>query len=119
MNGTKDPLVPFNGGESSLFGLFFKGGKVRSSHDSGQYFAELNQLAGVPAANRSAVTDGVGVELLDWHKNAKVEVELVTVHGGGHGMPQPYWRRPRLLGPSPMNPNGPAMIWDFFARQQP
>ncbi len=119
MNGTKDPLVPFNGGESSLFGLFFKGGKVRSSHDSGQYFAELNQLAGVPAANQSAVTDGVGVELVDWHKNAKVEVELVTVHGGGHGMPQPYWRRPRLLGPSPMNPNGPAMIWDFFARQQP
>ncbi|MET3135340.1 polyhydroxybutyrate depolymerase [Oxalobacteraceae bacterium GrIS 1.11] len=118
MNGTKDPLVPFDGGESSLFGLFFKGGKVHSSRDSGQYFAELNHLAGVPAANQGGVTDGVGVELLDWHQSAKVEVELVAVHGGGHGMPQPYWRRPRLLGPSPMHPNGPAMIWDFFARQQ-
>jgi polyhydroxybutyrate depolymerase len=119
MNGTKDPLVPFAGGQSSLFGLFFKNGNVRSSRDSGQYFADLNKLAGTPVANRSARSDGAGVALLDWHQDAKVEVELVAVQGGGHGMPQPYWRRPRLLGPSPMNPNGPAMIWDFFARQQP
>ncbi len=119
MNGTKDPLVPFDGGESSLFGLFFKGGKVRSSRDSGQYFADLNRLAGTPVANRSALSDGAGVELVDWHQDAKVEVELVAVHGGGHGLPQAYWRRPRLLGPSPMKPDGPAMIWDFFARQRP
>jgi polyhydroxybutyrate depolymerase len=46
-------------------------------------------------------------------------VELVAIHGGGHGLPQPYWRRPRLLGPSPMEPNGPALIWAFFERQQP
>jgi polyhydroxybutyrate depolymerase len=32
-------------------------------------------------------------------------------------LPQPYARRPRLLGPSPMEPDGPAMIWAFFERQ--
>ena len=31
MNGTKDPLVPFAGGEVNLLGLFYKGGNVRSS----------------------------------------------------------------------------------------
>jgi polyhydroxybutyrate depolymerase len=44
-------------------------------------------------------------------------VELVAIHGGGHGMPQAYWRNPRLLGPT-ADLDGTAMIWAFFARQQ-
>ena len=119
MNGTRDPLVPFAGGEVNLLGWFYKGGNVRSSRESGQYFADLNAIAGTPAADRSAVGDGVGVERILWRNGAQVEVELVAVHGGGHGIPQPYWRRPRLLGPSPMQPDGPAMIWAFFERRRP
>jgi len=117
MNGTKDPLVPFNGGESNLLGLFYKGGNVRSSRESGQYFADLNHLVGTPATKQTPVVDGVSVEQFFWRNDSKVEVELVAIHGGGHGIPQPYFRRPRLLGPSPMAPNGPAMIWAFFERQ--
>ena len=134
MNGTNDPLVPFNGGEVNLLGLFYKGGNVRSSRESAQYFADHNQIAGTPATKQTPVVDGVSVEQILWSKNAKdkdakdkdtrdddskLEVELVAIHGGGHGLPQPYWRRPRLLGPSPMAPNGPAMIWAFFAQQRP
>src|SRR5439155_7598 len=37
----------------------------------------------------------------------------------GHGIPQPYWRYPRFLGPAPKEPNGPAVIWAFFERQRP
>jgi polyhydroxybutyrate depolymerase len=48
-----------------------------------------------------------------------VEVDLVTIRCGGHGLPQPWYRRARLLGPSPMAPDGAAIIWDFFARQRP
>lgn len=118
MNGTEDPLVPFNGGESSLLGLFYKGGNVRSSRASAQYLADLGQVTGLPTAKQTLVSDGVGIERVNWHNGTQVEVELVAIHGGGHGIPQPYWRRPRLLGPSPMNPNGPAMIWEFFARQR-
>jgi polyhydroxybutyrate depolymerase len=117
MNGTRDPLVPFDGGEVNLLGLFYKGGNVRSSRESGQYFASLNQLADTPATSQAALSNGVSVEQVRWRNGAKVEVELVAIHGGGHGLPQAYYRRPRLLGPSPMEPNGPAMIWDFFARQ--
>ncbi len=118
MNGTKDPLVPFGGGEVNLLGLFYKNGNVRSSQGSGQYFADFNHIAGTPASNQTSVVDGVGVDQALWRNASKVEVELVTIHGGGHGIPQPYWRRPRLLGPSPMAPNGPAMIWAFFERQR-
>lgn len=118
MNGSEDPLVPFDGGEVSLFGLFYKNGPVRSSRVSGQYFADLNNIAGVPEANQTQVADGVRVERVLWRNDADVEVELVAVHGGGHGIPQPYKRHPRLLGPAPKEPNGPEVIWAFFERQR-
>jgi polyhydroxybutyrate depolymerase len=117
MNGTKDPLNPFDGGEVKLFGLFRRG-KVRSSRESGQYFADLNNIMRTSEANQTEVTDGVHVQQVLWRKD-KVEVELVAIDGGGHVIPQPYWRSPRILGPTPKEPNGPALIWAFFERQQP
>jgi len=119
MNGTEDPLVPFDGGEVNFLGFFYKMGKVRSSRESGQYFADLNHIAGTPERNETQVADGVRVEQVRWRNNSNVEVELVAVHGGGHGIPQPYRRHPRGLGPSPKEPNGPAVIWAFFERQRP
>jgi polyhydroxybutyrate depolymerase len=119
MNGTEDPLVPFDGGSVSLFGLFYKLGKVRSSRESAQYFVDLNHITGAPERNETPVAEGVRVEQVLWRDTFNVEVELVAVHGGGHGIPQPYRTHPRLLGPSPKEPNGPAVIWAFFERQRP
>ena len=117
MNGTKDPLVPFDGGEVNLLGWFYRGGNVRPARESAQYYADVNQLAGTPETNQTVVA-GVTVEQVLWGKDSKTEVELLAIHDGGHGLPQPYFRRPRLLGPSPMAPDGPAIIWEFFARQR-
>ena len=118
MNGTNDPLVPFEGGKVSLFGLFYRNGKVRSSRESGQYFADLNSIASTPETNETQVADGVHVQQVLWRNDSKVEVELVATHGGGHGIPQPYRRHPRILGPSPKELNGPEVIWAFFERQR-
>ena len=118
MNGTKDPINPFDGGEVEFFG-FLKRGKVRSSRESGQYLADLNSIAGAPETNQTRVADGFDVEQMLWRNDSKIEVELIAIHGGGHGIPQPYWRYPRLLGPAPKEPNGPAVIWAFFERQRP
>jgi len=90
---------------------------VRSSRASGQYFADLNHLVGAPLVNERRVADGVRLEDVSWRNEAAIEVELIGIHGGGHGIPQPYARGPRLLGPSPSAPNGPALIWSFFERQ--
>ncbi len=119
MNGTQDPLVPFDGGDVNLFGLFVKRGKVLASRASGQYFADLNHIAGPPSTNETPMVNGVQIERVLWRNEGNVEVELMAIHGAGHGMPQPYRRRPRLLGPSPTEPNGPAVIWAFFERQRP
>ena len=118
MNGTEDPLVPFDGGNVSLFGFSYQYGRVMSSRASGQYFADLNHIGGLPATNRMQVAGGVQVEHVVWGNSSTVEVELVAIHGGGHGIPQPYRRGPRLLGPSPSAPNGPDMVWTFFERQR-
>jgi len=117
MNGTEDLLVPFDGGEVSLFGLFIKRGMVLSSRASGQYLAGLNAITAAPETREVEAAGGVRIEHVLWRNGAKVEVELVAVHGGGHGLPQPYFRYPRLLGPTVSDPNGAALIWDFFARQ--
>jgi polyhydroxybutyrate depolymerase len=117
MNGTKDTLVPFQGGEINLLGLFYKGGQVHSARASAQYFAKRNKFDGAPAVTLTAMADGVSVERFAWHRDGGADVELLAIHGGGHGLPQPYRRGPRLLGPSPTQPDGPALIWDFFARQ--
>lgn len=116
MNGTEDPIVPFDGGEVALFGLFYKNGPVLSARASAQYFAGLNHIAVKPEVSETQVANGVRVERVRWH-GTHAEVELVAVHGGGHSLPQPYRRAPRLLGPSPVEPHGPALIWAFFARQ--
>lgn len=123
MNGTEDPIVQYGGGETSLFGLFYKGGILRSSQDTAKFFVDLNKIGGNPVINpetNSALfsdKNKTKFERALWKNESKTEVELVTIFGGGHGMPQPHWKRPRLVGPSPISPNGPVLIWDFFARQ--
>ena len=118
MNGTKDPINPFDGGEVTFLGLL-KRGKVRSSRESGQYLADLNNLTGTPETSETQVPSGFHVERVTWRNESKIRVELVAIHGGGHGIPQPYWRYPRFLGPAPKELNGPEEIWAFFERQRP
>lgn len=93
-------------------------GPIISTRASAQCFADWAHLAGAPQSSEKTVAEGVRVEHNRWScTGAMSEVELVTIHGGGHGLPQPYARRPRPLGPSPMDPVGSAMIWAFFERQ--
>ena len=118
MNGTEDPLNPFDGGKVTFYGLYVRG-TVKSSRASAQYFADLNHIIGKPSTRETAVADGARVERVLWRNDGPVEVELHAIHGGGHVLPQPYWHHPRLQGSTPREPNGPEVIWAFFARQQP
>lgn len=118
MNGTKDPLNPFNGGDVRLYGLLSSRGTVKSSHDSAQYFADKNAIVGAPQTTASDVADGIKVERSLWKNEGPIEVELVALVGGGHVVPQAAWRYPRILGPTPKEPDGPTVIWQFFERQR-
>lgn len=118
MNGVDDPLVPFEGGEVSFLGLLYKTGKVRPVRETARYFADRSNIDGPPEASEADMGGGVRIERALWRSTTGVEVELVAIHGGGHGIPQPYRRPPRVLGPWAKQVNGPEIVWGFFARQR-
>src|SRR5437763_3350829 len=78
MNGTRAPINPFEGGEVKFLGLL-KRGKVRSSRESGQYLADLNNIICTPETSETQVTDGFHVEQVRWRNDSKIEVELVAI----------------------------------------
>jgi polyhydroxybutyrate depolymerase len=119
IHGTKDRLVPFEGGEGSLIFGLLKNPRVLSSHATAQYFADLDSIMGRPVTTRSISADGFGIEQSIWSNGSGAEVELIAIDGAGHTFPQPYYRARRILGPSPRDPNAAEVIWAFFERQRP
>jgi polyhydroxybutyrate depolymerase len=119
MNGTVDPLNPYGGGRSTIYG-FGDRGTVRSSPASAQYFAEIGHASGTPSVERiSGRDDAIWVERSTWGSPEGAEVVLDTIHGGGHTIPQGVVRYPRMFGPTHADFDGPAEMWSFFARQRP
>ncbi|PYC27191.1 polyhydroxybutyrate depolymerase [Aquipseudomonas alcaligenes] len=122
MNGTRDPINPYNGGRVTLFG-FGDRGHVRSSYASTLFFAERAGYAAAEMQRENLWQNGDNpaqrVELDRWQAAERAEVALFAVIGGGHLLPQAGFRAPHLLGPTLSGFDGPQAIWDFFARQRP
>ena len=113
MDGLRDPLNPFEGGEVRLFGMYRRG-TVLSAYDSAQYFAALNGSASPPATSD---LEGEEAGSRSVWRSGQIEVELISIRDGGHSLPQPYQRAPRILGPTAMHFDGAGEIWRFFERQ--
>jgi polyhydroxybutyrate depolymerase len=119
LNGTADPINPYGGGKVTLFG-FGDRGRVLSARESAAYFVRRNGIADPPTAEAIAQPEGSGptsAERVVWRSVAGAEVRLYTIRNGGHTIPHPHARFPRILGRTHRGLNGPAEIWDFFARQ--
>ncbi|HXJ18693.1 MAG TPA: PHB depolymerase family esterase [Polyangia bacterium] len=115
MNGTADRLNPFAGGRMRIFGVSDRG-NIRSTPDSARYFVALNGLPDAPSVERlPGGDDSIWAERSLWSAPGRPRVELVTIHGGGHVVPQPYTRYPRVLGPMAPGFDGPLEIWRFFS----
>lgn len=114
MNGTLDPINPYAGGKVTLFG-FGNRGMVLSSEDSALALAQRNGQKGTPSQDRLTTVGPVWTERQRWEAQGAAPVELVTVHGGGHVLPQSVYRPPRLLGQVDPELDGPAEIWRFFS----
>jgi polyhydroxybutyrate depolymerase len=115
MNGTDDPIVPWDGGEVSLYGVLVRRGRVVSTQASIDYFRGLAGLDGAPAVTRLPdvdTSDGSTVVCSAW--TGQHNVTLVAIEGGGHGVPHPQTRLPRLLGRGNRDIRGAEEIWKFF-----
>jgi polyhydroxybutyrate depolymerase len=118
MNGTRDPMNPWGGGDVALYGLLGNRGAVLSSEESIDYFRELAGYVG--AAERTTLPDldtgdSSTVEVERWRAPGRKLVELYAIRGGGHNAPHPGLVLPRLLGPTNHDIHAAREIWRFFA----
>ena len=123
MNGTADPVNPYEGGLVEIFGDASRG-SVMSALATADYWAGLAGYDGegeYHAWPKQVADDDTSVESMEWSAQDKVPVSLVTILGGGHTVPHPVLNLPRILGPTSHQLDGPETIWAFFssAEQHP
>jgi polyhydroxybutyrate depolymerase len=116
MNGTADPVNPYEGGVVEIYGNTSRG-LVTSAAETATYWAELAGYFDDGAHSSwpdRAPDDGTSVQSVDWLQAGRPPVSLVSIIGGGHTVPHPVFNLPRILGPTSHEFDGPEVIWAFF-----
>lgn len=103
VQGTKDKLVPYDGGVAGIGGN--NRGETRSALNSAEFFANLNGCTG----HVTSTSEGLRVD--DWA--GEHPVRLVSLKGAGHMVPVNKDLDPRL-GHNPKSPTGGELIREFF-----
>lgn len=114
INGTADPINPFNGGNVMLG--FTSLGPVYSADATAQYWAMLNGVTDEPVVTRlphKVQADPTWVEQKSYSAPGRPSVVLYAVHGGGHLVPNRYFQ---FGEGQTQDLDAPAVIWDFFSK---
>ena len=116
VTGTEDSINPYKGGVVALFG-FKKVGTAISAKATADHFTQRNGITAEPEIARlpsQKPGDPTYVQRERWRSLGKIVVELYTINGGGHVIPQPKFRFPRLMGKTTGNFNAPREAAVFF-----
>ena len=116
LQGTKDPLVPFGGGELG----HGRGGSVLSHDAAVKKFVELDQCSGQPRRKHipDNAEDGTTIDVAMYQSCAGgSEVAGYVVNGGGHTWPggMPYLPE-GIIGKTSRNLDAGEVIWEFLSR---
>ena len=115
VHGTKDPLVPYAGGMTSMWGLRPRGLGL-SAAETARYYAQRNGIDADPIIE-SVTADPTGkgrsVEALRYRQNDHPQVDLYTVRGGGHAIPGTR-KAPFLMGRTDMTFDSVDAVAGFF-----
>ncbi|MBX9305810.1 hypothetical protein, partial [Serratia marcescens] len=116
IDGTADPINPFNGGVVTLFGKGSRG-KALSALDSAEIIAKRNGINTTPRVitfEPKLRNDPTWVKSSVWYKDNEPFVSFDAVYGGGHVIPQPIVAFPKMLGSVTSALNAPQSSLDFF-----
>jgi polyhydroxybutyrate depolymerase len=123
MNGTADPLIPYEGGRGSSY---FATDEFWSTEETLEFWRKLNGCetgnADVTDLPDKARADQSTVTRVASRCPSGLDVVLYRINHGGHRMPgfAPDARFPRiatrLLGPQSGDIDGAETIWSFFSR---
>jgi polyhydroxybutyrate depolymerase len=113
IQGTKDPLVPFNGG--TLKGA---GGEVYSHADALKLWIDIDHCDGKPIVTNypDDAHDGTNIIKEEYSRpGSGVKVIGYTINHGGHTWPGGTQYLPKfMVGAVSHNMNACEVIWDFF-----
>lgn len=116
INGTDDPLVPYDGGEITVGRR--ERGKVLSTNETVTLWQQRN------ACNPGSVTeskidtrrDRTHIELFEWRDCGGAPVLLYSIVGGGHTWPSGSQYLPRfVIGKVSKEIDGAMAAWTFFS----
>lgn len=116
VQGEKDAIHPMNGGNVTLLWFSYRG-RVLSAFDTAQTFAKrlgvtstLQQIHLDP--RRSG--DPTPADGFLWPGAPSPVVALYKIEGGGHVVPQPVFRYPRILGHTTTAVDMPKLMIEMF-----
>jgi polyhydroxybutyrate depolymerase len=115
INGTDDPINPFNGGEVHVLGQ--RQGAVLSSSATIAAFRAIDGCTQTFTTKRTAASNGDTFTAFQrWDDCAQGStVELASVQGGGHAWPGAAQYLPQaLIGIASQSFDATAAIWAFF-----
>jgi polyhydroxybutyrate depolymerase len=120
IQGTADPLVPYNGGALSPVASSSKA-TVMSAPSTASYFVKLDGCstsATTESLPDKVPTDGSTAKRATYSGGRNgTEVVLITVVGGGHTWPGGLQYLPvSVIGPGCQDFDASELIWQFFAR---
>jgi polyhydroxybutyrate depolymerase len=116
MNGTEDPLVPYDGGQITVGRR--ERGEVMSSAATIDFWRGQNGCASEPAVTETLDTakDRMQVQRTRWAACELAPVVLYRIEGGGHTWPSGRQYLPRfLVGRVNRDIDGAAEAWSFFS----
>lgn len=119
MQGTADPLVPYEGGDVTVFGS--TGGPVIATEEAVARWREINGCdPAAPPAERvidADPDDGITTRVLVWSRGCEAApVELVRVEGGGHTWPGGAQYLPRrMIGAASRDLDAAEQLWSRWS----
>ncbi len=118
IHGTSDPIVPYNGGMASLWGLNPRGLGL-SARETAHYYAQRNHIDSKPTTStlEHEGKNSLKVTVEEYNEPGKYPVKLVLIDGGGHVVSNPYKKAAFLLGKTATQVNSAELLWDFFHQQ--
>lgn len=109
VNGTADPLVPFEGGITSIFGRRPRGPGL-SARATAEYFAARNGITVPPTVRALSST----VTVTDWRQEGRAPVRAYVIEGGGHSIPNRQHSVRPALGATNHDFDTAEEAWGFF-----
>lgn len=115
INGTADSVNPYNGGLVEIMGNDSRG-TVLSTNETMAYWTNLGNCSTPQIKNLKdkVTTDNSTVEQSIWNCDSTLQAIKYKVVNGGHVIPHPKSKLPKLLGTTNQDLNAPRAIWTFF-----